>query len=61
MCQKYTFLLTRAHFLGATGAPTEPVHESLLKTHILSRPSTHSYEHVMTGRVKSVKSALAIF
>ena len=32
MCQKYTFLLTRAHFLGATGAPTEPVHESFLKT-----------------------------
>ena len=40
MCQKYTFLLPRAHFLGATGAPTEPVHESLLKTPILSRPST---------------------
>ena len=39
MCQKYTFLLPRAHFLGATGAPTEPVHESLLKTPILSRPS----------------------
>ena len=39
MCQKYTFLLTRAHFLGATGAPTEPVHESLLKTPILSRPT----------------------
>ena len=38
MCQKYTFLLPRAHFLGATGAPTEPVHESLLKTPILSRP-----------------------
>ena len=39
MCQKYTFLLPRAHFLGATGAPTEPVHESLLKTPILSRPT----------------------
>ena len=39
MCQKYTFLLPRAHFLGATGAPTEPVHESLLKTPILSRPN----------------------
>ena len=42
MCQKYTFLLPRAHFLGATGAPTEPVHESLLKTPILSRPTQHS-------------------
>ena len=42
MCQKYTFLLTRAHFLGATGAPTEPVHESLLKTPILSRPIPES-------------------
>ena len=43
MCQKYTFLLPRAHFLGATGAPTEPVHESLLKTPILSRPIEYSY------------------
>ena len=43
MCQKYTFLLTRAHFLGATGAPTEPVHESLLKTPILSRPNEEEY------------------
>ena len=42
MCQKYTFLLPRAHFLGATGAPTEPVHESLLKTPILSRPNAVS-------------------
>ena len=42
MCLKYTFLLPRAHFLGATGAPTEPVHESLLKTPILSRPTGHS-------------------
>ena len=42
MCQKYTFLLPRAHFLGATGAPTEPVHESLLKTPILSRPILES-------------------
>ena len=42
MCQKYTFLLPRAHFLGATGAPTEPVHESLLKTPILSRPTKES-------------------
>ena len=38
ICHKYTFLLPRAHFLEATGAPTEPVHESLLKTPILSRP-----------------------
>ena len=43
MCQKYKFLLTRAHFLGATGAPTEPVHESLLKTPILSRPTMDEY------------------
>ena len=39
MCQIYIFLLPRAHFLGATSAPTEPVHESLLKTPILSRPT----------------------
>ena len=42
MCLKYTFLLPRAHFLGATGAPTEPVHESLLKTPILSRPNIYT-------------------
>ena len=50
MCQKYTFLLPRAHFLGATGAPTEPVHESLLKTPILSRPTTevHLYNYENT-------------
>ena len=48
MCQKYTFLLTRAHFLGATGAPTEPVHESLLKTPILSRPNHWSIIALMS-------------
>ena len=50
MCQKYTFLLPRAHFLGATGAPTEPVHESLLKTPILSRPTAEAVTNtVETG------------
>ena len=32
MCQKCIFLFPRAHFLGATRAPPEPVHESFLKT-----------------------------
>ena len=49
MCQKYTFLLPRAHFLGATGAPTEPVHESLLKTPILSRPTAYTGHFLRRG------------
>ena len=41
MCQKCLFLFPRAHFLGATHAPTEPVHEFISKPPycILSRPS----------------------
>ena len=31
MWQKYIFLFPRAHFLGATHAPTEPVHEFFSK------------------------------
>ena len=31
MCQKYIFLFPRAHFLGATCAPTEPVHDFFSK------------------------------
>ena len=31
MCQKCLFLFPRAHFLGATHAPTEPVHEFISK------------------------------
>ena len=55
MCQKYTFLLTRAHFLGATGAPTEPVHESLLKTPILSRPNIHTKDELTLVVMKTLQ------
>ena len=41
MCQKCLFLFPRAHFLGATHAPTEPVHESFLKALLLPWPSSY--------------------
>ena len=41
MCPKYIFLLPRAHFLGATCAPAEPVYESSLKTPLSSWPNIY--------------------
>ena len=41
MCQKCLFLFPRAHFLGATHAPTEPVHESFLKALLSLWPSSY--------------------
>ena len=42
MCQKCIFLFPRAHFLGATRAPTEPAHEYFLQTPILPPSILHS-------------------